>query len=161
MEVIWNASWLCLYLLWLATDGLSAHSCYARAKYGASVGDVFGFNGEIFDSFISHHFQKLGVSGVASHGLGLVCCNGILEFALILSFVALADGLGNCYGLLGLHVDVGEATTHAIFLLLEGDFFAVGSGDNTVTADVVANPATVCLKLGEGEKVCNAVGYKP
>jgi hypothetical protein len=70
MEIVWDASRLRLYLLWLAVDGLSTHSCNAQAEYGASIGDVFGFDGAIFDSFISHHFQELGISRVASHGLG-------------------------------------------------------------------------------------------
>ncbi len=63
MEIIWDASRLRLYLLWLAADGLSVHSCDAWAKNGASIGDVFGFDGEIFDGFISHHFQELASVG--------------------------------------------------------------------------------------------------
>jgi hypothetical protein len=39
MEIIWDASRLCLYLLWLGADGLFVHFCDAWAKNGASVGD--------------------------------------------------------------------------------------------------------------------------
>jgi hypothetical protein len=161
MDIIWDASWLCLYLLWLAADGLSAHSCNARAEYGASVGDVFGFVGAIFDGFITHHFQELGVSWVAGHGLGLACRDGILDFTLGEAFVRLADGLDHCHGRLGLHVDVREAMAHAVFLLVEGDLVAVRSGDNPVASGVVADRESVCLQLGEGEKVRDAVAYEP
>ncbi len=116
MEIIWDASRLRLYLLWFVVVGLSAHSCNARAENGASVGDVFGFDGAIFDGFISHHFQELGISWVAGHGLGLAGRNGILDFALGEAFVTLADGLDHCHGRLGLHVNVREATAHAVFL---------------------------------------------
>ncbi len=148
MEIIWDASRLCLYLLWLAADGLSVHSCYAWAKYGASVGDVFGFDGAIFDSFISHHFQELGVSWVAGHGLGLACRDGILDFALGEAFVTLADGLDHCHGRLRLHVNVRDATAHAVFLLVEGNLIAMRSGDDPVASDVVADRESVCLQLG-------------
>ncbi len=161
MEIIWDASRLRLYLLWLAADGLSAHSCNARAKYGASVGDVFGFDGTFFDSSISHHFQELGVSWVAGHGLGLACRDGNLDFALGEAFITLADGLDHCHGRLGLHVNVREATAHTIFLLVEGDLVAMRSGDDPVASGVVADRESICLQLGEGEKVRDAVAHKP
>jgi hypothetical protein len=160
MEIIWDASRLRLYSLWLAADGLSAHSCNAWAEYGASIGDVFGFDGEIFDGFISHHFQELGISWVAGHGLGLACRNGILDLALGEAFVT-ADGLDHCHGRLGLHVDVREATAHAVFLSVEGDLVAMRSGDDPVASGVVADRESVYLQLGEGEKVCDAIVHEP
>jgi hypothetical protein len=145
MKVVWNASRLCLYLLWLAADGLPVHSCNSLAKYGASVGDVFRFDGAIFDSVISHHFQELGIGRVAGHGLGLACRNGILDYTLGKTFVLLANRLDHCHGCLGLHVDVREATAHAVFLSVEGDLFAVGSGDDPIASGVVADCESVCL----------------
>jgi hypothetical protein len=71
MKAVWNASRLCLYLLWLAADGLPAHSYNAWAEYGASIGNMFRFDGAIFDSVIFHHFKELGVGRVAGHGVGL------------------------------------------------------------------------------------------
>jgi len=59
--------------------------------------------------------------------------------------LALVDGLGHCYGLLGLHVDVGEATTHSVFFLVEGDLFAVGGGDDPVASGVVTDRESICL----------------
>ncbi len=161
MEIVWDASRLRLYLLWLVADGLSAHSCNAWAEYGASVGDVFGFDGAIFDSFISHHFQELGVSRVAGHGLGLACRDGILDFALGEALVMLADGLDHCHSRRGLHVDVREATAHAVFLLVEGDLFAMRSGEDPIASGVVVDHESVCLQLGEGEKVRDAVAHEP
>ena len=69
--VIWDVSRLCLYLVWLLVDGFSAHSCNAWAEYRVGVGNVFGFYQAIFYSFVSHHFVKLVVGGMAYHGLGL------------------------------------------------------------------------------------------
>ncbi len=122
---------------------------------------VFGFDGAIFDSFISHHFQELGISRVAGHGLGLACRDGILDFALGEAFVTLADGLDHCHGCLGLHVDVREAMAHTVFLLVEGDLFAMRSGDDPIASGVVADRESVCLQLGEGEKVRDAVVHEP
>ncbi len=161
MEIIWDASRLCLYLLWFAADGLSAHSCDAWAKNGASVGDVFGFDGAIFDGFISHHFQELGISWVAGHGLGLAGRDGILDFALGEAFVTLADSLDHCHSRLGLHVNVREATAHAVFLSVEGDLVAMRSGDDPVASGVVVDRESICLQLGEGEKVRDAVAHEP
>ncbi len=161
MEIIWDASRLCLYSLWLAADGLSAQSCDARAKNGTSVGDVFGFNGAIFDGLISYDFQELGISWVAGHGLGLAGRNGIVNFALGEAFVMLADGLDHCHSCLGLHVNVREATAHAIFLLVEGNLVTMRSGDDPVASGVVADRESVCLQLGEGEKVRDAVAHEP
>jgi hypothetical protein len=106
MKVVWNASRLRLYLLWLAADGLPAHSCNAQAEYGASIGSVFRFDGAIFDSIISHHFQELGVGRVAGHGLDLACRDGILDLTLGKTFILLANHLDHCHSCLGLHVDV-------------------------------------------------------
>ncbi len=161
MKVVWNASRLRLYLLWLAADCLPVHSCNVWAKYGASVGIVFGFDGAIFDSVISHHFQELGVGRVAGHGLGLACRDGILDFTLGKTFVLLANHLDHCLGCLGLHVDVWEAMAHAIFLSVEDDLFAKGSGDNPIASVAVADCESVCLQLGEGEKVRDAVAHEP
>ncbi len=161
MEIIWDASRLRLYLLWLAADGLSAHSCDARAKNGASIGDEFGFDGAIFDGFISHHFQDSGVSWVAGHGLGLADRDGILDFALGEAFVTLADGLDHCHDRLGLHVNVREAMAQAVFLSVEGDLVAMKSGDNPVASGVAADRESICLQLGEGEKVRDAVAHRP
>ena len=93
MKVIWDTSWICLYLLWLAMDSSSAHPCYAWVKYDASVGDVCRFEWAIFDRFISRHFVELGVGGVASHGLSFACCDGVKNLALGETFLVLANGL--------------------------------------------------------------------
>ena len=115
MKVIWDASWLCLYLLWLATNGSSTHSCYAWIKDGESIGDVCGFDREIFDRFISHHFVELGVSGVASHGLSFACCDCVEDLTLGETFVALANSLDHCHGCFGLHVNVWESAAYSVF----------------------------------------------
>jgi hypothetical protein len=161
MEIIWDVSRLCLYSLWFEVDGIFAHSCNAWAKNGASAGDVFGLDGAIFDGFISHHFQELGISWVASHGLGLAGRDGILDFALGEAFIMLADGLDHCHGRPGLHVDVREATAHTVFLSVEGDLVTMRSGDDPVASSVVADCESIFLQLGEGEKVRDAVAHKP
>ena len=126
------------------------------------VGDGFGFYWEIYYSFVSHYFLKLGVGGVAYYGLGLLACHdGVLNFALGLSFVALADGLVHCHGFFGLHAGVWETTAHAVFFLVEGDLFAMGGSYNPIAPGVVTDSKTVCLKLWEEEKVCNDVAHKP
>jgi hypothetical protein len=122
---------------------------------------VFGFDEEFFAGFITHHFQELGIGWVAGHGLGLACRDGILDFALGEAFVTLADALDHCHGSLGLHVNVREATAHAVFLSVEGDLVAMRSGDNPVASGVVADRESICLQLGEGEKVRDAVAHKP
>ncbi len=109
--------------------GLSAHSCSARAKDGAGIGNVGGFDGAIVDSVPSHHVKKLGISWVDNHGLGFVGGDGILDFALGVAFIALVEGSSHGYGICGMHVDVRESATHAILFAMEGDFFALGGGD--------------------------------
>ena len=69
--------------------------------------------------------------------------------------------MGNCRGFFGLHVDIWETAAHAVFFLVEGDLFAVGGSDNPIAPGVVTDRETVCLELGEGEKVCDAVAYEP
>ena len=144
MQVVWDASWLCLYLLWFAMNGSSTHSCYAWIKDGESIGDVCGFDREIFYRFISHHFVELGVGGVAGHGLSFACCDCGKDLMLGETFVALANDLDHCHGLLGAHVDVRETATYAVFLLVEGDLFAMRSGENPILANVVADCESVC-----------------
>ena len=65
MVVVWDASWFCVYLIWLLADGFPLHSSDARAEYRVSVCDVFGFEGAVFYYSVSRHFLELGVSGVA------------------------------------------------------------------------------------------------
>jgi hypothetical protein len=65
------------------------HSCDAQAKDEVCISNVFGFNREIFNGVDSHHNLELSVRGVASHGLGLRCNDGILDLALGRTFVAL------------------------------------------------------------------------
>ncbi len=93
--------------------------------------------------------------------MGLAGRNGILDFTLGEAFVMLVDGLDHCHGRLGLHVDVREATAHAVFLSVEGDLIAMRSSEDPVASGVVADRESVCLQLGEGEKVCDAIAHKP
>ena len=65
MLVVWDASWFCVYLLWLLAEGFSLHSCDAWAEYRVRVHDVFGFDGADFNYSVYHHFLELGVGGVA------------------------------------------------------------------------------------------------
>ena len=94
---------------------------------------------------------------MAGHGLGLACSSGILNFALGEAFILLANGLNHRNSIRGLHVDVGEAMAHAILLSVEGDLFALGGHDNPIFPGVVAYREAVCLQLGQGEKIGNAV----
>ncbi len=121
------------------------HSCSVQAKDGEDVGNVGGFDGAIFDSVASHHIEELGISWVANHGLGFVGDDGILDFALGVAFIALADSLDHGYGICGMHVDVRESATHAILLAMEGDLFALGGGDDPVATGVVADRESICL----------------
>jgi hypothetical protein len=145
MEIIRDAPRFCLYLLRLGANSLSAHSCSAWAKDGEGICNVGGFDGAIFDSVASHHFKELGISWVANHGLGLAGGNGILDFALGVAFIALADGLDHGHGVCGMHVNVRESRTHAILLAMEGDLFALGGGDDPVVTGVVADRESICL----------------
>ncbi len=119
------------------------------------------FDGAIFDSVASHHFEKLGIRRVANHGLGLAGSNGILDFTLGVAFIALADGLDHGHGVCGMHVDVQESATHAILLAMEGDLFALGGGDDPVATGVVADRESIYLYLGEGEKIGNTIAEEP
>jgi hypothetical protein len=145
MEVVRDAPQFCLHLLWLAANGVSAHSCSAQAKDGEGVGNVGGFDGAFFDSVASHHIKDLGIIWVANHGLGFAGGDGILDFALGVAFIALTDGLDHGYGICGMHVDVWEYVTHAILLAMEGDLFALGGGDNPVATGVVADRESIYL----------------
>jgi hypothetical protein len=145
MEVVWDAPLFCLYLLWLAVNSLSTHSCSAWAKDGEGIGSVGRFDGAIFDSVASHHFKELGISWVANHGLGLTGSNGILDFVLGVDYLALADGLDHGHSVCGMHVDVWESATHIILLAMEGDLFALGGGDDPVVTDVVTDHESLCL----------------
>ncbi len=145
MEVVQDAPRFCLYLLQLAANSLSMHSCSAWAKDGEGVGNVVGFDGAIFDSVVSHHFNELGFSWVANHGLGLAGGNGILDFALGIAFIVLTDGLVHGLGVHGMLVDVWESATHAILLAMEGDLFVLGGGDDPVATNVVADHESICL----------------
>ncbi len=82
---------------------------------------------------------------MANHGLGLAGSNGILDFALGVAFIALADGLDHGHGIRGMHVNVRESMTHTILLAMEGDLIALGGGDDQVAAGVVANRESICL----------------
>jgi hypothetical protein len=75
---------------------------------------------------------------VAGHGLGLACSSGVLNFALGEAFVSLGNGLNHCRSIRGLHVDVGEATAHAVLLSVEGDLFALGGRDDPISPGVLA-----------------------
>jgi hypothetical protein len=145
MEVVRDAPRFCLYLLWLAANGFSAHSCSAWAKDGEGVGNVDRLDGAIFDSVASHHIKELGISWVANHGLGFAGGDGILDFALGVAFKALVDGLGHGYGVRGVHVNVRESATHTILFAVEGELFALGGGDDPVATDVVADRESICL----------------
>jgi hypothetical protein len=145
MKVIRDAPQFCLYLLWLAVNGLSTHSYSTWAKDGEGVSNVGGFDGAIFDSVASHHIKKLGISWVANHGLGFAGGNGILDFALGVAFIALADSLDHGHSVCGMHVNVWESARHAILLAMEGDLFALGGGDNPVATGVVADRESICL----------------
>ena len=102
------------------------------------VSDVVGVDQEVFDRVVSHHFEELSIGGVAGHGLGLVCSNGILNFALGEAFILLANGLDHRHSIRGLHVNVGESTARAVLFSVEGDFLALGGHDDPISSSVVA-----------------------
>ena len=81
----------------------------------SNAGDVFGFNWEIFNSFVAHHFVELSVGWVAGHGLCLACCDGVLDVELGETFIALANSLDHCHGCFGLHVNVWESAAYSVF----------------------------------------------
>ncbi len=137
------------------------HSCDAWTKDGEGVGDVGGFDGAVFNCVVSHNFHKLGTSRVVSHGLRFAGHNGIFDFALGEVFVMLVDGLYHGNGVHWLHVDVGESTAYAILLMEEGDFFALGGGDDPIAASVVADSESICLQLGEREEIVGANADSP
>ncbi len=116
-----------------------------------------GLMGQFFDSVVSHHFHKLGVSRVAGHGLCLAGRNGVLDFVLGEAFVRMADGLNHGNGIHGQHVNVGESMAYNIFLSEEGDFFAPGGGDDPVATGVVADSESIHLQLGGREEIGNAI----
>jgi hypothetical protein len=87
----------------------------------------------------------LGISWVANHGLSLTGGDGILDFALGVAFLALADGLDHGHGVRGMHVDVRESATHTILLAMEGDLFALGGGDDPVATGVITDHESLCL----------------
>jgi hypothetical protein len=64
------------------------------------------------------------------HGLCLVRGNGIKDFVLGETLVALVYGLSNGHSGCGAHIKVGEAAADAIGLAVKDDFFAMGVGDN-------------------------------
>ncbi len=144
-------------MLWLAADSLPAHSCDAWTKDGKGVGDVGRFDGAVFNSFVSHHFHELGISRVASHGLCLAGHNGFFDFVFGEAFMTLADGLNHGHGIHGLHVNVGESVAYTVLLSEEGDFFALGGGDNLIATGVIADSESIRLQLGEREEIGNAV----
>ncbi len=94
---------------------------------------------------------------MAGHGLGLACSSGIFNFALGEAFISLANGLNHHNSIRGLHVDVGEATAHAVLLSVEGDQFALGGCDDPISPGVVAYREALCLQLGQGEKIGDAI----
>ncbi len=145
MEAILDVPWFCLYMFWLAENGLSTHSCSTQAKDGEGVGNVGGFDGKIFDCVASHHIKELGISWVVNHGLGFAGGNGILDFALDVAYIVLVDGLDHGYGVCGMHVEVQESMTHTILLAMEGDLVALGGDDNPIATSVVAERESICL----------------
>ncbi len=92
------------------------------------ISNVFGFDGEIFNGLISHHFVELSIGGMPGHGLCLAHGNGIKDFALGENLVALADGLNCGHGGRGVHIKVREAVAESISLVVKDDFFAMGGG---------------------------------
>jgi hypothetical protein len=88
---------------------------------------------------------------VTSHVLCLAGCNGIFDFALGEAFVTLVHGLNHGLSVHELHVNVGESVEYTVLLLREGDFFALGIGDNPIATSVVADSESIRLQLGERE----------
>jgi hypothetical protein len=126
------------------------HSCDAWTKYGVGISNLFGFDEAIINSVASHHGLESGIGGVACHGLVFVSNYGIANLALHEAFVVLADGLNHCHSRCGPHVEVGKSATHAIWFVMEGDLFILGSSDNPFTSSVVADSETLVVQLGEG-----------
>jgi hypothetical protein len=116
---------------------------------GAS--DVIGFDWAVFDRVVTHHFEKLSVSGVACRGLGLWCSSGILNFTFGEAFILLANNLDHSHSIRGLHVNVGESTAHAVLFSVEGDLLALEGHEDPISSSVVANCEAICLQLGQGE----------
>jgi hypothetical protein len=118
------------------------------------ISNVFGFDGEIFNGFMSHHFIELtSVGGMPGHGLCLARGNGIRDFALGETLKVLADGLNHGHGGCEAHIKVGEATADAAGLAMKDDFFAMGDGDNPLATGLVADSETVLLQLGRERRL--------
>jgi hypothetical protein len=115
------------------------------------------FDGAVFNSIVSHHFHKLGISRVASHGLGLVGRNGVFDFTLGEAFIMLAEGLNHGHGIHGLLVDVGESAAHALSFSVEGDLFVLGGGDDPIATVELPDFKSISLQLGEREEICDAI----
>ncbi len=113
MKIVRNTAWRCLYLAGFAKNSFPAHSCNAWTEYGVGVSNVFGFDGEIFNSVAFHNGLELGIGGVACRGLAFAGNYGIAYLVFCEAFVALADGLNHCHGQCGPHVDVGKAAAYA------------------------------------------------
>ncbi len=94
---------------------------------------------------------------MASHGLCLAGCNCLFDVTLGEAFVTLVDGFNHCHSIHGLHVDVGESVAYAVLLSEEGDFFALGGGDDPIATGVVAEGESIHLQLGEREEIGNAI----
>ncbi len=116
-----------------------------------------GFYGTGFNSVVSHHFQKLGFSRVASHGLGLVGRNGFFDSMLGEAFITLAHGLNHGHSICGLHVNVEKFVAYAILLSGEGDLFALGGGDYPIVIGVVADCESIHHQLEEREEIGDSV----
>ena len=115
------------------------------------VSDVLRFDWSVLDRVVTHHFEELSVGGVACHGLGLSCSSGILNFAFGEAFILLTNSLDHSHSIRGLHVDVGESTSHAVLFSVEGDLLALGGPDDPISSGVVANRKAICLQLGQKE----------
>ncbi len=150
MKIVGNTAWCRLYVVRFATSSSSAHSCNVWTEYGGGISNVFGFDREIFNSVASHHGLKLGVGGVACHGLAFASNYGIAYLAFCEAFVALADGLKHCHGRCGPHVEVGNAAAHSVWFAVEGDVFALGGSDNPFASSVLTDGETIVFQLGEG-----------
>jgi hypothetical protein len=101
-----------------------------RPKMVSALVMCVGLMGQFFYGVVSRHFCKLGVSRVASHGLCLVGCNDVLDYALGEAYVTLVDGLNHGHSVHGLHLNVGESAAYTILLSEEGDFFALRGSDD-------------------------------
>jgi hypothetical protein len=90
MKIVWDAPRFCLYSFGFAKNCFLVHSYNAQAKDCMHICNVVGVDGAIFYGFISHYIVELSVlEGMLGHELGLARGDGVRDFALGKTLVAL------------------------------------------------------------------------